>query len=233
MEHKEEKTFDEDSVKMQDDVLNGEVMPHTVGKRSPTRKRRRGTARISTQKLALGALLTAMVVVLQLLGSFLRFGPFSVSLVLVPIVIGAATCGPLIASWLGFSFGMAVLLSGDAAAFLTIHAPGTILTVLLKGVLCALAAALIYKSIERLNRYVAVTAAAIVCPIMNTAVFLLGCRLFFWETISSWGAAAGFENTVAYAFLGLIGANFLFEIGFNLLLSPVIVRLLNIKRKIA
>lgn len=40
-----------------------------------------------TQKLTLLALLTAIVVVLQLLGSFIRFGGFSISLVLVPIVL--------------------------------------------------------------------------------------------------------------------------------------------------
>ena len=187
---------------------------------------------ISTQALTLGALLTAMVVALQLLGSFIRFGPFSISLVLIPIVIGAATCGPVISSWLGFSFGVAVLLSGDAALFLGIHAPGTILTVLLKGLLCGLLAGLTYIGLERFNRYVSVVVSAIICPIVNTGVFLIGCRLFFWETICEWGSGAGFDNPVAYAFLGLVGANFLFEMGVNLLLSPLVVRLLAIKRKI-
>ena len=36
------------------------------------------------------AIFTALVVVLQLLGSFIKFGPFSVSLTLIPIVVGAA-----------------------------------------------------------------------------------------------------------------------------------------------
>ena len=184
---------------------------------------------ISTKQMTLGALLTAMVVVLQLLGSFIRFGPFSVSLVLVPLVIGAATCGPIIAAWLGLSFGVTVLLSGDAALFLSIHAPGTIVTVLLKGILCAFAAALAYKLLERFNLYAAVVVAAIVCPVVNTGVFLVGCRLFFWETIAEWGSGAGFANPAAYAILGLVGANFLFEMAFNLLLSPIIVRLLKIK----
>ncbi len=184
---------------------------------------------ISTKQMTLGALLTAMVVVLQLLGSFIRFGTFSVSLVLVPIVIGAATCGPLVASWLGLSFGVTVLLSGDAALFLGIHAPGTVLTVLLKGLLCGLAAALLYKLLERFNLYVAVVVAAIACPIVNTGVFLLGCRLFFWETIAEWGMGEGLANPAAYAILFLVGANFLFEMAFNLVLSPIIVRLLKIK----
>ena len=184
---------------------------------------------LTTKQLTLGGLLTAMVVVLQLLGSFIHFGPFSISLVLLPIVIGAATCGPLVASWLGLSFGMTVLFSGDAAVFLGIHELGTIATVLLKGILCALTAALAYKALERFNLYVAVVAAAIVCPVVNTGIFLIGCRLFFWETISAWGSGAGFANPAAYALLGLVGANFLFELGFNLVLSPVVVRLLKIK----
>lgn len=186
-----------------------------------------------TRKLVLGGLLTALVIVLQLLGAFIRFGPFSISLVLVPIVIGAATCGPLVASFLGLAFGATVLLSGDAAAFLAIHAPGTILTVLAKGLLCGAAAALVYLLLRRVNRYVAVIGAAVICPVVNTGIFLIGCRLFFWETVAAWGAAAGFANAAAYAFLGLAGGNFLFELGFNLLLSPVIVRLLDIRKKAA
>lgn len=185
-----------------------------------------------TRKLVLGALLTALVIVLQLLGAFIRFGPFSISLVLVPIVVGAATCGPLVASFLGLAFGATVLLSGDAAAFLAIHAPGTILVVLVKGVLCAAVASLVYLLLHRLNRTLGVVAAAIACPIVNTGIFLVGCRLFFWETVAAWGAAAGFSNAAAYAFLGLAGGNFLFELCFNLLLSPVIVRLLDIQKKI-
>ena len=73
--------------------------------------------KLATEKMVIGAILTALVVILQYLGSFIRFGPFSISLVLIPIVIGAATCGKLVGAWLGFMFGVAVLLSGDAAAF--------------------------------------------------------------------------------------------------------------------
>ena len=43
-----------------------------------------------TRRLAGLALFTAIVVVLQLLGSFIKVGPFAVSLVLIPIVVGAA-----------------------------------------------------------------------------------------------------------------------------------------------
>ena len=184
-----------------------------------------------TQVLVLGAILTALVVILQFMGSFIRFGPFAISLVLIPIVIGAATCGVKIGTWLGFIFGVVVLISGDASAFLAVNVFGTIVTVLLKGAACGLAAGLIYKLLEKYNRYLAVIAAAVVCPIVNTGVFLLGCVIFFMDTVAEWGAALGFGGTLEYMFLGLVGGNFLFELASNIILSPVIVRVLNIKNK--
>ena len=65
-------------------------------------------------------LFTALVVVLQFLGGGIRFGIFSISLVLVPIVVGAAIYGWQAGAWLGFAFGVTVLLSGDANAFMVV-----------------------------------------------------------------------------------------------------------------
>ena len=183
-----------------------------------------------TRALVLGAVFTALVIVLQFLGTFIRFGIFSISLVLLPIIIGAATCGYKIGAWLGFVFGAVVLASGDAAAFLTVNYWGTIATVLVKGTLCGLAAGLVYKALSRYNQYLAVMVAAVICPIVNTGIFLLGCKLFFLETITEWGTAQGFNNAAAYMFLGLAGGNFLFELGTNLVLSPAVVRILKLTK---
>ena len=185
----------------------------------------------STEAMVLSAVLTSLVVILQLLGSFIRFGPFSISLVLIPIVIGAATCGPWISGWLGLAFGVVVLIMD--AAFLAISIPGTIITVLLKGVGCGLAAGFVYKLFEKKNKYLAVAAAAIVCPLVNTGIFVLGCLVFFMDTLSEWGLSGGFNGAIDYLFFGMIGANFLFELASNAILSPVVVRLLNIKKKSA
>ena len=185
-----------------------------------------------TQKLVLGAVLTALVVVLQLLGTFVRFGPFAISLVLIPIVIGAATCGYKIGAWLGFVFGVVVLLSGDATAFFAINVPGTIITVLLKGTLCGLISGLVYEALEKYNRYIAVIAAAVVCPIVNTGIFLIGCSVFFLDTIAEWGAGAGFTNTASYIFLGLAGGNFIVELIANIILAPIISTIIKLNKNI-
>ena len=178
----------------------------------------------SSRTLALGAMFTAIVVVLQLLGSFIHFGPFSISLVLVPIVIGAALCGPVIGAWLGFVFGFTVLLSGDAGAFLAVNVPGTIITVLLKGTLCGLVAGVVYSALKKVNEYLAVLISAIVCPVVNTGVFLICCALFFMPTIREW---AGGTSVFKFMILGLVGGNFLFELIFNIILSSAIIRIIN------
>ena len=180
------------------------------------------------EAITIGAVLTAIVIILQMLGSFIRFGMFSVSLVLVPIVIGAATCGVGVATWLGLVFGAVVLLSGDAAPFMSISMVGTIITVMVKGMACGFVAGVVYKGLKRLNLspLVSVMGAAGVCPIVNTGVFLLGCAVFFLEGITPWGVAAGYNNVVAYMFLALAGGNFIFEMLTNLILGPAIVTLL-------
>ena len=176
-------------------------------------------------------LFTAIVVVLQFLGGGIKFGMFSISLVLVPIVVGSAVYGWKAGAWLGLSFGAAVLMSGDAAAFLQVDPLGTVITVLVKGACCGAAAGGVYRLLEKKNIDVAVFAAALVCPVVNTGVFLVGCCLFFLETVTEWGRAAGFDNVGSYFIFGLVGVNFLIEIAVNLVLAPVIVRLIHIGKK--
>ena len=188
---------------------------------------------VETERLVLAAVLTAIVVIFQVLAIVTRavLPLFAINLVLIPIVIGAAIGGARVGAWLGFASGVAILISGDAAAFLTINIGGTILTVLAKGALSGFAAALVYKAVERKDRYLAVLSAAVVCPIVNTGVFVLGCLTFFMDTIRVWGEGLGYNNAFAYIFLGMIGINFIIELVLNVMLSPVAVRLLDIKDK--
>ena len=96
----------------------------------------------TTPCIAGGGLLAAIAAVLRLVGSAIRFGPFSVSLVLIPIVLGAALYGWGMGCWLGLVFGAVVLLSGDAGLFLAADPGGAIVTVLSKGIACGAAAGL-------------------------------------------------------------------------------------------
>lgn len=180
-----------------------------------------------TQKIVGIGLFTAIIVALQLLAASIKFGPFSITLVLAPIVIGAALYGIGAGAWLGVAFGVSVLISGDSAAFMTINPAGTVVTVLLKGMLAGLVAGLIYKALEKKNKTVAVVLAGIACPIVNTGIFLAGCYLFFQEWLVSVFGTTGFATVVT----GLVSFNFAVELGINMVLASVIVRIIDIGKK--
>lgn len=180
-----------------------------------------------TQKIVGIGLFTAIIVALQLLAASIKFGPFSITLVLAPIVISAALYGIGAGAWLGVAFGISVLISGDAAAFMTINPAGTVVTVLLKGMLAGLVAGLIYKALESKNKTVAVVLAGIACPIVNTGIFLAGCYLFFQEWLVSVFGTTGFATVVT----GLVSVNFAVELGINMVLASVIVRVIDIGKK--
>lgn len=188
---------------------------------------------VQTERLVLAAVLTAIVVILQIMAILTRavLPVFAINLVLIPIVIGAAIGGVGVGAWLGFVSGVAIIVSGDAAAFLAINIAGTLITVLLKGTASGFAAAGAYKLFEKKNKYLAVLVSALVCPVVNTGIFVLGCLTFFMDTIRAWGDGLGYENAFAYIFLGMIGVNFIIEVALNLVLSPAVVRLLAIKER--
>lgn len=181
-----------------------------------------------TKKLVGVALFTAIVIMLQLMGSFIRFGVFSISLVLVPIVVGAAVYGLAAGAWLGFVFGLAVLFSGDANLFLGYNVFGTVLTVLAKGTAAGYCAGLVYKLFEKKHKYFAVIAAAIICPLVNSGLFFVGCLVFFVKAVEDMG---GGGNVAQFVLFTLIGGNLIFELLLNVVLGPVIVRIIDIGKK--
>lgn len=187
--------------------------------------------RFDAKRLTGVGLLTALVVVLQLVALAIRpTGFFNITLCLVPIVVGAALYGIKAGAWLGFVFGVVVTIT-DSAAFMVINAPATIAVCVLKGLLAGLAASAVYSLLEKKNLFAATITAAAVCPIVNTGVFALGCFAFFMPTIAEWGAAAGIENAVFYLFAFVIGTNFFLELAVNLLLSSVIVTIIKLGKR--
>ena len=189
--------------------------------------------KLKTEKLVLGAIMTGLVIILQLIGSGTTFfGPFSTAVALIPIVLGAAMCGTAVGAWLGFVFGMVVILSGGAALFFAFDVPGTIITGLAKGTACGFAAGVAYKLLSKYNKFLAALAAAIVCPFVNTGMFLLGCYIFFMDSATQIADTLGLTVSGMAVFWALAMGNFALEIISNAILSPVIVRILKFNKNL-
>lgn len=188
-----------------------------------TEKNARWSAKRTRTIVGMG-MLTALVAVLQVFAGTIKLGPYSITLVLVPIIIGAALYGWKAGAWLGFIFGVIVLFSPDVAAFMAISVPATLVTVLLKGTLAGVCAGLVYAALQKKNRTAAVIVSGIAAPIVNTGIFLLGCAMFFMELVKAGAAEKGMsDNVLMYFFVGMAGWNFLIELAINMVLSSAMV----------
>ena len=82
------------------------------------------------------AALASMIVVLQLISNYIQFGPVSITLALIPIVVGAILYGPKGGFILGLIEGVMVITAPSTLGlFMPFSAVGTILVCLLKSVL--------------------------------------------------------------------------------------------------
>lgn len=181
------------------------------------------------------AIFTAIIVVLQVLCTFIRFGPFSITLALAPIIIGTAMYGKGAGAYLGGVFGAVVLITGllgwdggTVMLLMGMNPVACILICLLKGIAAGLAAGLCYELIAKKNERVGVLVSGIVCPIVNTGLFIVGMLVFYFDTISGW---AGGQNLLLYIIVGLTGVNFLVELAVNILLSAGITRIIHAGKK--
>ena len=176
------------------------------------------------------SLLAAIIAVLTILGNFVRFGPFPITLALAPIIIGAAMYGPSAGAILGGVFGLVTLLSGIAGwdggtviYLMGVNPVACILICVLKGAGAGFLAGLVYDLIAKKNSRIGVIAAGIVCPVVNTGLFIIGMLIFFTSALESWASGQGLFY---YVIFGLTGVNFLVELAVNLVLSSGITAII-------
>lgn len=176
----------------------------------------------NVKKMTGTAMLMALVVVLQLLGASIPpVGGFTISLVLIPIVMGSALYGPATGALLGAAFGVVVVIGcvtgTDVGGAMVFQANPLlcILVVLGKGILAGLASGAVYRLLKGKNRVLAMTLAAAVCPMVNTGVFILCMAAFFMDVLAVWAGG----NVLGYVLSGLILCNFVPELVINLLFS--------------
>ena len=180
----------------------------------------------STLRMTQLAILTAIVGVLSYFGGFIKIGGLaSISLTLVPVVLGAALLGPRAGAWLGAVSGVVFFLTADAAFWLNLSVFGTIVTVMVKGTLAGLLAGLVYRALEKKKPFAALLSAAAICPIVNTGIFLVGCLIFFFDAVKEMANAAD-SSVFAFLIVVFVGLNFVFELLLNLLLTPALQRVI-------
>lgn len=184
-------------------------------------------------KMTTLAILIAIVFLFQWLGSFIHIGPTSITLVLVPIVLGGILLGPACGAFLGLIFGIMTLWAGVSGTdvftnTLFVNQPyATSAICIVKAVLAGYIPAVLYKAIAAKNKVAASVAAAACAPIVNTGIFILGGLFLVGETLSANFVAEG-TTLVYFVIIGCAGFNFVGELIANLILSPAIITVTNV-----
>ena len=186
-------------------------------------------------KLVGMAILVAIIIVLQVLSNFIKFGQVQITLALAPIIVGAALYGVGAGALLGLVLGVVILVSGligiDGGFMLLLLGANPVFAVIVclgKSTVAGLLAGLVYKLIAKKNDLAAVIVAGVVCPVTTTGLFLVGMFAFFMPLLENFAAG---QNVLTFAIVGLVGINFLIEFAVNLVLSSAISRIIKTVKK--
>ena len=174
----------------------------------------------NTKKATAITLFGAIIVILQLISTFINFGSFPITLTLIPIIVGGAIFGPMAGLLLGLIFGiivaLMVVLGADpsGATLFSMKPIVTVVACLVKGALAGFISSVVYHSLKKKNEKIAIVLASAVAPIVNTGTLYLFLIYFF---------GAEFTMMIA-AFMSL---NFLLELLTNVLLAPGLLSLIH------
>lgn len=192
----------------------------------------------NTQKLhdMVGTAILAGLVILLQVFVVIPLGAFTITLTLVPIIIGAIIYGPKAGSFLGGVFGVTVAIQVVTGALgvlsfkmFEVHPVLTITLCILKGLMAGLVSGLIWTAFKNTEKKtLGVILSSVACPIVNTGIFVGGLFAFYYGLMAEFASQSEFASAVAFIFIGIVGANFLVEFAINVALIPVILRLISI-----
>lgn len=183
---------------------------------------------LTTLQLTELAILLALVIALQ---SFSSVGVVTLCLCLVPITLGSIVLDWKCGGILGFAFGLVAIfwgIVGKDMFTLYLFQANPIMTILIcivKGTLCGIVPAFVYKALKKFNPIVASVVAAISAPVVNTGIFALGCIIIQNDVITTAQQLGVPYDPESSSFLALlfgviITANFFIELLINVVFAP-------------
>lgn len=173
-----------------------------------------------TGKMVRTALLTAIIFVMAFtpLGYF-KTGGLSITLLPVPVIIGAIVMGPTTGAVLGLAFGITSLiqcfgLEPFGTALMGINPIGTILTCLVPRIIMGFLTGVIFAAFSRMDKkkLLSFIAISLLGALFNTVFFMSFLVLFFYKTDFIQKIVAGMGTSGVFSFaLAFVGINGLIE----------------------
>ena len=185
------------------------------------------------------AVLLALVIVLQGALGTIMIGAVQLNFTLIPIVLGAILYGPAVGGILGFACGLVVLIQvmmGGSPFYMVIwtNTPFvTTLTCLVKTTVAGVVAGWLFRILSKKYTLIGVFVASATVPILNTGLFILGCLCMNDSIVLFQNMLPDFigMNPFIFILVVLVTFNFFVELTINLVLSPMLYRVIGIVDK--
>lgn len=180
------------------------------------------------------AVFTLIIVVMAFTPvGFLKTGNLEASFLVVPVAIGAILLGPTYGAVLGLvmgvvSFAQCFGASDMGSALFGVSAVNTFLLCVIPRVICGWMAGVFYDLLSKIDKtgFVPQIAAAVVCPIFNFILFMLGLSLLFGQTPYLLNMQTQMNASGIGFYFALGGMNLLYELLASVVLTTGISTLI-------
>jgi len=197
----------------------------------------KATTNFSTYKMVQLALFIAIIVLMDVtkLGYIIKPG-MSITLLVIPVTVGAIVLGPMQGAILGAVFGLtsfAQCFGADpvGVALLAYNPIGTFIMTMVPRILMGLLTGLIFKALKRIDKTkgISYAVASLAGPALNTVLFLTTMILLFYNTEIIQGVASGLGAANPFAFIiAAAGVNALAEIGVCFIVGTALAKTIDI-----
>lgn len=184
-----------------------------------------------TQNLVLTAMLTAIILLMAFtpIGYIKTLG-VEITLIVVPVTVGAIVLGPITGAILGGVFGITSFiqcfgLSPFGATLLGINPISTFVLCIVPRILMGWLTGLIFVGLKKWDRTkgLSYVVTSLVGPLLNTVFFMSALVIFFYKTEYIQGFATSLKTGNAFAFVvAFVGLNGLIEAGACFILGTAI-----------
>ena len=177
-------------------------------------------SKVRTQKMVQLALLTAIIIILAFTPiGYINMVGLSITLVGIPVVIGAITLGPVAGAILGAIFGLtsfarAFGLEPFGTMLFGINPIGTFITTMVPRILMGWLTGLLFQALKRFDKtkFVSYVITSISGALLNTILFMSSLMIFFYNTKEIQDMASNYDVTnVVALIIAMVGINALAE----------------------
>ncbi len=214
------------------------MLMRSIGKKGSFTMKKDG--KFNTTKMVELAVLIAIIFLMAFtpLG-YIKTPAIEITLIVIPVAVGAVVLGPTAGAVLGLTFGITSLIqsfmSPMGAIMLEVNPIFRVITCIVPRILCGWLTGLVYVALKKgqKTQKLSVVLANLSCPVFNTIFFMSTMMLFYYNTpiVQAMQDTLGVGNPLALI-AAIVGVNGVIEAVTCFIVGSAITKALQVVLKI-